>query len=68
MIILERFEGDTAFIEQDGNIITISKDLVDKSATVGDLLYKKGDMYYPDKQKTKARREKIAGLEDSLFE
>lgn len=68
MIILERFEGNTAVIEENGKIITLPKEFIDKSVCQGDLLYKEGEIYYPDKQKTKARREKIAELEDSLFE
>ncbi len=68
MTILERFEGDYAVIEKDGNLFTTDKKFVDKTVKVGDLLTKKGDIYYPDDDKTKARRQKIAELEDSLFE
>jgi hypothetical protein len=68
LTILERFEGDKAVIEQDGKLFTTDKKFVDKSVKVGDLLTKKGDFYYPDSEKTKARRQKIAELEDSLFE
>ena len=68
MLILERFEGNTAFIEAYVEIITVSKEFVDSSAAEGDMLFKKGNIYYPDKDKTKARRQEIAELEDSLFE
>ena len=68
MTILERFEGGFAVIEKDGKLFTIEKKFVDKTVKAGDLLTQKGNIYYPDSDKTKARRQKIAELEDSLFE
>ncbi len=68
MIILERFEGDFALIEINGEISKISRKYVDDSVCAGDVLVKKGDIYYSDLDKTKARRKKLAELTDSLFE
>lgn len=68
MIILERFEGDFALIESDGKIIKVKRTLLDKSVKEGSVLIKRGDIYYPDEGETKARREKLAELTDSLFE
>ena len=68
MIILDRFEGEFAVIEEDGVIKNIPKALVDKEATEGSVLIKKDNKYFLDKKNTAARREKIVGLQDSLFE
>ena len=44
------------------------KDLLEKNITEGSLVIKKGDKYFLDKEKTAARRKKIAELQNSLFE
>lgn len=69
MIVLDRFEGDFAVIEdEDGKIKNIPKALIDKEVTEGSVIFKKGDKYYLDKKNSAAEREKIAELQNSLFE
>lgn len=68
MTILERFEGDFALLEINGELSKVHKKFIDGEVSEGDVLVKKGDIYYSDLTKTKARREKLAELTDSLFE
>lgn len=68
MIVLDRFEGDFAVIEEDGVMKNIPKELIDKNATEGSILIKKGNRYTTDENETAARRKKIAELQNSLFE
>ena len=68
MIILDRFEGDFAVIYQDDVLKNIPKELVDINAKEGTVLIKKENKYYLDEKNTAVRREKIAELQESLFE
>ena len=68
MIVLDRFEGEFAVIEQDGVTKNIPKAFIDKNVTEGSVIIKKGKKYYLDEENTAARREKIVGLQESLFE
>lgn len=68
MIVLDRFEGNFAVIEDDGIMKNIPKELVDKSVTEGSVIFKKGDKYFLDEKNSAARRKKIAELQNSLFE
>ncbi len=68
MIILDRFEGDFAVIYEDDALKNIPKELVDINAKEGTVLIKKENKYYLDEKNTAVRREKIAELQESLFE
>lgn len=68
MVILERYEGEFAVIETDGKMENIDRNLIAENTKEGSVLIKKEGIYYPDEQKTKARRQKIVELQDSLFE
>lgn len=68
MIILDRFEGDFAVIYEDDALKNIPKELVDINAKEGTVLIKKENKYFLDEKNTAVRREKIAELQESLFE
>ncbi len=68
MIVLDRFEGNFAVIEDDGNIKNVPKNLIDEAVTEGSVIVKKGDKYFLDEKNSAARREKNARLQNSLFE
>ena len=68
MIILDRVEGDFAVIYEDDALKNIPKELVDINAKEGTVLIKKENKYYLDEKNTAVRREKIAELQESLFE
>ena len=68
MIILDRYEGEYALIEEDGVIKKVEKERVENSVKEGSVLTLKDGKYFLDKAKTKARREKLIELQDSLFD
>ena len=68
MIVLDRFEGDFAVVEENGEMKNIPKNLIDKEVTEGSVIVKKGDKYFLDEKNSAARRKKIALLQNSLFE
>ena len=68
MIVLDRFEGNFAVIEEDGIIKNIPKELLDEKITEGSVIVKKGDKYFLYEKNSAARREKISELQNSLFE
>lgn len=68
MIILERFEGDTAVLEIDGILKNIPKSMLKGEIKEGTVLVLKDNMYLPDSAATAYRRKKIAALQDDLFE
>lgn len=68
MIVLDRFEGDIAVIEDNGIMKSIPHYMIEKGVKAGSVLLLKNGKYILDVDKTKARREKLIGLQDSLFE
>ena len=66
--IIDRFEGDIAVIEFDGEMKDILKDKLPKGANVGDVLVFDGDRIAIDKQKTDKLKKEIEDLMDELFE
>lgn len=68
MIILDRFEGNFAVVEEDGKIKNFPRELFDENITEGSVVVKKGGRYFADDKETAARRKEIAELQDSLFE
>ncbi len=68
MIILERFEEDSAVIEKDGVFENIPKKMIDENVREGDILVMKNGKYEADKEASKRRREEILRLQKSLWE
>lgn len=67
MLILDRFEGDFAVIENDDEMISVGRELVSADAGEGDVLTERNGRYFPDRDETLKRREKIAKLQNSLW-
>lgn len=68
MIVLDRFEGDYAVVEEDGIIKNIPKELLGEKIPEGSVIVKKGEKYFLDEKNSAARRKKLAELQNSLFE
>ena len=68
MIFLDRYEGKDALIEEDGAIKKIEKNEIEGAIKEGSVLIFKDGKYFLDEAKTKARREKLIGLQNSLFD
>ena len=68
MIILDRFEGSIAVIEDNGVMKNIPKILLEDGISEGAVIIKKGEKYVLDEKNSAARRNKIAELQNSLFE
>ena len=68
MIILDRFEGSIAVIEDNGVMKNIPKNLLEDGISEGAVIIKKGEKYVLDEKNSAARRNKIAELQNSLFE
>lgn len=68
MIVLDRYEGDFAVIEQDGVMKSVPKKLLEPNIPEGSVIIEKNGKYVLDNDKTTARRKKIAELQNSLFE
>ena len=66
MLIIERFEGETAVIENDEHI-EINRKLLPQDASEGDVIVKCGDGYSVDREQTAKRRERILKLQNSLW-
>ena len=58
MLIIERFEGNTAIIEDGGKHFEVSRDDLPANAREGDVLKKVGSTYEIDKEKQKAEEKK----------
>lgn len=67
MLILEKFEGDTAIIENGDGRLEVERKLVSADAREGDVLKLENGRYFPDKEETVKRREKIIKLQNSLW-
>ena len=59
MIILDRFEGNYAVIEIDGEIINVVKDLINECVREGDVLKLVDSIYYKDEEATKNRKQSM---------
>lgn len=56
MTVLDRKEGDTAFLETDSGIIGISADELPSDASEGDMLIKIDGAWIVDREATEKRR------------
>ncbi len=68
MIIVDRFEGSIAVVEDDGVMKNIPKNLLEGDIPIGAVIVKKGEKYVLDEKNSAARRKTIAELQNSLFE
>jgi len=68
MIILDRFEGNYAIIEIDGEISDVEQHLIDKRAKEGDVLTVIDGIYYKDNQATKKRKKDLADKFKDMWE
>lgn len=66
--IVDRFEGDFAVIEIDGQTQDFSKKDVDLSVKVGDVVVLVEGIWTTDATETKQRKQKIKKLMDSVWE
>ena len=66
--IIDRFEGDIAVVEIDGENVDMPKASMPKGAKAGDALVMDGDKITIDVEATKALRKEIEQLMDELFE
>ena len=64
MLIVDRFEGDWAVLELDGQVFNVPRLLLPAEAREGDALRLSLEV---DPSSTQDRREKIRSLEDRLF-
>ena len=62
MLIIERFEGNTAIIEDGGKYFEVSREDLPENACEGDVLKKVGSIY-----ETESRRKEILKLQNSLW-
>lgn len=67
MLILDRFEGDTAVIENGDERIETARENVSADVREGDVLVEKDGKYFPDKEGTERRRKKLTELQNSLW-
>lgn len=56
MIIIDRFEGETAVLETDDGMLDVSRRELPENAREGDVLSVKCGVYYVDAEATEARR------------
>ncbi len=67
MVILDRFEGEHAVLETDGEISTINRSLIADDAREGDMLIFLNGKYSIDRKSTEKRREEIRAKMQRLF-
>lgn len=62
MMIIDRFEGETAVIEDGENRLEIEKSLLPPEAEEGDVIVFEAGVYAVDKEETKKRRAEALAL------
>ncbi len=67
MLIVDRFEGDYAIIENEDEYYDVKKDRLPKDCREGDILILKNNVYTIDKKQTKLHKEFIRELQRSSF-
>ncbi len=68
MIVLERYEDDFALLEVEGKIKKIPRDMLIGNIPEGSVLAETNGKYELDLAATNEQREKLADLQDSLFD
>lgn len=67
MIIIDRFEGDYAYLEYDEETRRVERTSLPAEAKEGDLLIKTDQGWQVDKDATQRRRQALAQLRHSLL-
>lgn len=67
MIIIDRFEGESAILETDEDMITISRAELPQEASEGDILLQTENGWQVDAQATQQRRELFAARRRRLL-
>lgn len=68
MLIIDRFEGEYAVVEQDGAPVQILRRELPAHAREGDCVVLENGQYKIDRIETEKRREEIRNLQKSLWE
>lgn len=69
MLIIDRFEGKYAIVEQElGKYLNIKRNQLPKNAKEGDCLFIDKGIYKIDEIETKKRKEDIIKLQNSMWE
>ncbi|WP_337098672.1 DUF3006 domain-containing protein [Paenibacillus sp. YIM B09110] len=66
--IVDRFEGEYAIIEIDGQMHDVRRDQLEVSVQQGDVVELCGALWKTDKQATEARRNAVKKLMDELWD
>lgn len=67
MLLLERFEGDFAIIENGDRNFMVDKKNVAPDVSEGDVLEFDGKRYYRNADETQKRRQEILRLQEGLW-
>ncbi len=67
MLILDRFEGDFAVIENGDEFIKTDRKNISDDAVEGDVLTENNGFYTADKDSTQKRKDEILKLQNSLW-
>lgn len=67
MLIIDRFEGNYAIIENENEYYDIRKDKLPQNCREGDILILKDNVYTIDKEKTKLHRKFMRKLQCASF-
>lgn len=65
--IIDRFEGEYAVCEHDGEMVDIAKVFLPKNAKAGDVIAECDGKYMIDQKQTDERRKRVIRLQDELF-
>ena len=65
--IIDRFEGEYAVCEHDGEMVDIAKVFLPKNAKTGDVIVECDGKYMIDQKQTDERRKRVIQLQDELF-
>lgn len=68
MLIIDRFEGNIAVVEnsENENMIRIEKGLIEETAREGDVIFFDGSGYKVDKEETERRRTEALSILKSI--
>ncbi|MGN0621922.1 MAG: DUF3006 domain-containing protein [Porcipelethomonas sp.] len=67
MLIIDRFEGNKAVIEDGDNHFELDRSRLPENASEGDVIVEKDGDYLIDHEQTQRRRRKIIKLQNSLW-
>lgn len=68
MLVIDRFEGDKAVIENGDDRFELDRNKLPKDAAEGDVIVLSDGVYLVDSDLTEKRRRKILELQNSLWE